>query len=262
MTDSEPLSSIPRKRRRPALSCEQCRRRKVRCDREMPCGPCTKSQPSLDCEYVYEGKAALNARIDASRLSEHESPPPGAPGVAAPSSSTDGARIAHLEATVLHLHNRVHTLEQGDHLSATHARRHRLPEDSRPLPKDDELDDHIAHLERQLAEAKAQRSKKPQTCISPLAPRLREKSGERTKLFGTTHWASVFQQVSWPHTSLSCSILLTRPSFVSYDKCAAKPLTCTGSRMRLASYSKRFGRYGGLSKPDRHRGSSIQSQIY
>ncbi|KAL4805124.1 hypothetical protein BDV18DRAFT_161521 [Aspergillus unguis] len=33
----------PRKRRRPAQSCEQCRLRKVRCDRNIPCGPFTES---------------------------------------------------------------------------------------------------------------------------------------------------------------------------------------------------------------------------
>ncbi|KAK3332998.1 hypothetical protein B0T19DRAFT_458077 [Cercophora scortea] len=32
------------KRRRPALACEQCRRRKIKCDRATPCGPCQRSQ--------------------------------------------------------------------------------------------------------------------------------------------------------------------------------------------------------------------------
>ncbi|PYH49627.1 uncharacterized protein BP01DRAFT_387792 [Aspergillus saccharolyticus JOP 1030-1] len=43
--------SEPRKRRRPAKSCEQCRQRKVRCDREVPCGPCRRSRSSVDCSY-------------------------------------------------------------------------------------------------------------------------------------------------------------------------------------------------------------------
>ncbi|KAJ5128944.1 hypothetical protein N7448_002654 [Penicillium atrosanguineum] len=185
---------MSRKRRRPALSCEQCRRRKVRCDREMPCGPCAKSQPSLDCEYVYEGKAALNARIDASRLSEHESPPSGARGVANPSSSTDGARITHLEATVLHLQNRVHILEEEGHVHAARLQRPQLSNDSSSSSNVNKLDDHIADLERQLAEAKARRLEMPQTCIAPLAPHLKKDTGGRTKLFGTTHWALSFQQ--------------------------------------------------------------------
>jgi hypothetical protein len=40
-------------------------------------------------------------------------------------------------------------------------------------------------------------SEQPQTFISPLAPRIKNDNG-RTKLFGTTHWAIVFQQVQFP----------------------------------------------------------------
>ena len=43
-------SAPPKKRRRPALSCEQCRKRKVRCDREQPCGPCGQSKIT-PCTY-------------------------------------------------------------------------------------------------------------------------------------------------------------------------------------------------------------------
>ncbi|KAK0388857.1 hypothetical protein NLU13_5100 [Sarocladium strictum] len=40
-----------KKRRRPALACEQCRKRKVRCDRTKPCGPCLKARIS-PCTYA------------------------------------------------------------------------------------------------------------------------------------------------------------------------------------------------------------------
>ncbi|PSN67963.1 hypothetical protein BS50DRAFT_620400 [Corynespora cassiicola Philippines] len=40
----------PLKRRRPALSCVECRRRKVKCDRSKPCGPCTRIK-SPTCTY-------------------------------------------------------------------------------------------------------------------------------------------------------------------------------------------------------------------
>ncbi|KAH7376723.1 hypothetical protein B0T11DRAFT_272835 [Plectosphaerella cucumerina] len=39
----------PRRRRRPALSCLECRRRKIRCDRANPCGHCTLVK--LRCEF-------------------------------------------------------------------------------------------------------------------------------------------------------------------------------------------------------------------
>lgn len=39
------------KRRRPAVACTECRRRKIRCDRHFPCGPCSKATPALRCVY-------------------------------------------------------------------------------------------------------------------------------------------------------------------------------------------------------------------
>jgi hypothetical protein len=40
-----------RKRRRPAYSCTECRRRKVRCDRAIPCGQCTAQKVASLCAY-------------------------------------------------------------------------------------------------------------------------------------------------------------------------------------------------------------------
>ena len=39
----------PRRRRRPALSCQQCRRRKIKCDRTDPCNHCISASSS--CTY-------------------------------------------------------------------------------------------------------------------------------------------------------------------------------------------------------------------
>ncbi|RSL51072.1 hypothetical protein CEP54_011602 [Fusarium duplospermum] len=47
-----PLDPPAKKRRRPALACEQCRRRKVRCDRASPCNHCSKSSTLEQCTYV------------------------------------------------------------------------------------------------------------------------------------------------------------------------------------------------------------------
>jgi len=51
-------SQAPRKRRRPALACAQCRHRKVKCDRNSPCGQCT--QRKLDsCTYIDNDQSTL-----------------------------------------------------------------------------------------------------------------------------------------------------------------------------------------------------------
>ncbi|KAI9687176.1 MAG: hypothetical protein M1822_002587 [Bathelium mastoideum] len=48
----------PRKKRRPALACEQCRRKKIKCDRQSPCRPCTKTNEA--CDYVSENRQLSN----------------------------------------------------------------------------------------------------------------------------------------------------------------------------------------------------------
>jgi hypothetical protein len=46
----EVSSRTPRKRRRPALSCVLCRRRKVKCDRKLPCSQCSQYN-NAPCKY-------------------------------------------------------------------------------------------------------------------------------------------------------------------------------------------------------------------
>ncbi|CAG9955846.1 unnamed protein product [Clonostachys rosea f. rosea IK726] len=53
--------SRQKKRRRPALACEQCRRRKVRCDRRLPCSTCVRTN-HVDCTYVPLQKVATPDR--------------------------------------------------------------------------------------------------------------------------------------------------------------------------------------------------------
>ncbi|KAH8700482.1 fungal-specific transcription factor domain-containing protein [Talaromyces proteolyticus] len=64
MTDpSKPV----RKRRRPAFSCTECRRRKVRCDRAVPCLQCTAYNNASGCTYE-EGHRSLPVRAASSTL--------------------------------------------------------------------------------------------------------------------------------------------------------------------------------------------------
>lgn len=82
---------IPRKRRRPALSCEQCRQRKVRCDRGFPCRPCLRARHVLPCSYSPEERKPKERRSDIQQL-DCENP--------------------QLEDTVQDLQSRLRTLEQ------------------------------------------------------------------------------------------------------------------------------------------------------
>src|SRR5271170_4248105 len=42
---------IPQKRPRPVLSCLECRRKKLKCSRTLPCIQCTKASRATHCSY-------------------------------------------------------------------------------------------------------------------------------------------------------------------------------------------------------------------
>lgn len=43
---------VIQRRRRPPLSCTECRRRKLKCDRSLPCGQCVRSKTADSCVFV------------------------------------------------------------------------------------------------------------------------------------------------------------------------------------------------------------------
>ncbi|KAH8836073.1 hypothetical protein DL96DRAFT_1576593 [Flagelloscypha sp. PMI_526] len=47
--DSQAPSAFERKRNRASYSCTECKRRKIRCDRNIPCQPCKKRRESYNC---------------------------------------------------------------------------------------------------------------------------------------------------------------------------------------------------------------------
>jgi len=45
-------AKMVQRRRRPPLSCTECRRRKLKCDRSLPCGQCVRSKTAESCVFV------------------------------------------------------------------------------------------------------------------------------------------------------------------------------------------------------------------
>lgn len=60
---------VVQRRRRPPLSCTECRRRKLKCDRSLPCGQCVRSKTADSCVFVGPQSGAT------SESSRHLSPP-------------------------------------------------------------------------------------------------------------------------------------------------------------------------------------------
>lgn len=122
-----------RKRRRPALACEECRHRKIKCDRSTPCGPCSRSR-SKTCTYQnlqddFTTAAPIVRRIPPpaqpnsmgrNRQQSYEqiassTSYPLAPSAPAPTSSTSEQSQNVSPATTEHVQallNRVQTLEK------------------------------------------------------------------------------------------------------------------------------------------------------
>lgn len=75
----------PRRRRRPALSCVECRRRKIKCDRDDPCGHCKTSR--IHCVYNIYGNTNPVGNVQPSYGSSGPSPPSPSARTAHPSSA-------------------------------------------------------------------------------------------------------------------------------------------------------------------------------
>lgn len=93
--DSNSSSGI-RKRRRPAYSCVECRRRKVRCDRTIPCRQC-KAHNAPSCTYTesyrYLPVIAENSHTVESERTQRISEQADQPDGALPRTPTAPARI-------------------------------------------------------------------------------------------------------------------------------------------------------------------------
>ena len=70
------MAFYPRRRRRPAIACEHCRR-KIKCDRTVPCGGCIRS--SLHCTFEYSNLQYnhLASAVDPTSPADLPGPGPG-----------------------------------------------------------------------------------------------------------------------------------------------------------------------------------------
>ena len=59
MADDPDLTSVPKRKRKPrrVLSCNDCRRRKLKCNRELPCNRCINGGVSHNCVYGWNGSS-------------------------------------------------------------------------------------------------------------------------------------------------------------------------------------------------------------
>lgn len=204
MADSE--LSVPRKRRRPAKSCEQCRRRKIRCDQNMPCGACVRARASLQCSYLPDS-------VDTRGISAHGLVSEPAPvSVLSPESSTVsisiGQNIPHQSHDVDSAMQRRQT---GDSLTVRQAKtiddlRRRIQQleaqlislrspNHLPAPSDTTTGLKVRQQEKdRVSRDRSQSSTASDISIHVTLVRLRN-APDKTKLFGQSHWLHTAEKV-------------------------------------------------------------------
>ena len=128
--DNSPDGSRSSKRRRIALACLDCRRRKLKCDRNFPaCTRCQRSGHPAECIYDPEAIETIAGDSSAERVQSNGQPSSngqemmGAPRpVASPTSfvhhhalDTDDSAVTGLRAHIYRLENRIVGLEKAAH---------------------------------------------------------------------------------------------------------------------------------------------------
>jgi hypothetical protein len=210
VAEPEPVRAGPsqRKRRRPALSCAECRRRKIKCDRNIPCSPC-KLAKSATCTYSPEGLARKSHGIlpdvsstttSASHLSSDQSP-----GFLSDLLNTGKTELDHADT---HTHSGSFPDRQpGEqrHASPVHT-----TSGSRGGHNVQGLLDRVQKLESMLASASIADQTRTRRQIFSHDP-AKEVRGSlvKTRWFGPSHWMHAFVQVSDIHVAGFNSLMFT-----------------------------------------------------
>jgi hypothetical protein len=190
--EPEPVRAAPsqRKRRRPALSCAECRRRKIKCDRNIPCSPC-KLAKSATCTYSPEGLARKSHGI------LHDVFP------------TTTCALGQSQETVFDILNpSIVTQLRLDHTDTPRGpsldhqpggQRHISPTQSTSSSRGGQdvqgLLDRVQKLESMLASSSIANQTRPQI-LSQDPPQELRGSLVKTRWFGPSHWMHAFVQVS------------------------------------------------------------------
>ncbi|KAL6230888.1 hypothetical protein BDW75DRAFT_56113 [Aspergillus navahoensis] len=183
-----------RKRRRSAQSCEQCRHRKVRCDRNIPCGPCTRARSVLHCSYRGQSPSPSSAGVETvttpgtARRAVTEAFNQRAPDLLTPTDLGDTNSQSKVELPLREIRHRLQALE--DRLTAL-AKSSHLPRDNRRLEQAlHDLTQKTHSIEQQLTATPRQFQASyddSDLTVSDIPRRLNVAPG-KTKLLGPTHW--------------------------------------------------------------------------
>ncbi|KAL8408283.1 hypothetical protein RB594_006907 [Gaeumannomyces avenae] len=175
MASQSSTETARRRRRRQALTCETCRKRKVKCDRVQPCSNCIRAQRPAECHY--QAELLLPRRSSAVR-------PPAVPGVLASLPALHPARrtsepSSETDSSLSKLHHNPHSPNTPSTSQSSHSDVALLTE-------------RVKELEERLAQtlAAAQANAPAPPAVDPPPKDPDEPKGKLFKrhYYGQSHW--------------------------------------------------------------------------
>lgn len=188
-----------KRRRRPALSCVECRLRKVKCDRRKPCGACTRIK-STTCTYRPQrpgirsqseqspegATSASHSNEPEAEISARSSPQP-----SGPATEFDAMVNRYVAPGVFGEHDKLKPLPTGRpcfNLSSQ--------PDNEQNAIVSSLLDRIHGLEEKLASTTLGDQARSSTLPARESPGKASGQLLRSKIYGQSHWANVINPVS------------------------------------------------------------------
>lgn len=201
------------RRRRPALSCLECRRRKIKCDRSNPCAHCVSAKSQ--CSYkVYRSELGAGQQ---SRLRPRRSPDstlsPSAEA-ASPDAQTQPTRTASEYGSHLSVPQVAASLRQGSNSIASRLNEKQLPSHSSDTEPDlRALLQRIQKLEESAASSPAHAFTETGREILERRSGLQDSEIilNKTRILGWSQWMGTTSEVSL-HSKTSIDSLLTPSS--------------------------------------------------
>ncbi|QSS57311.1 C6 zinc finger domain-containing protein [Histoplasma capsulatum var. duboisii H88] len=207
MDDTDLLSyngdAVPRKRRRPALACDQCRRRKVKCDQKMPCDQCQRSKNlSIHaCSYAHihaavgSSSTGPHASLQSQQQSQLSSAPP-APIIPIPQVTQRENCAAYPSPSTANVSgSSPHVDDQGSDIAGSTRNANRDHQSAATIQA---LVDRVRLLEKKLSESTSTNSIScfPPPRRGPLevlddpqgSPAPASETFSKTRFFGKSHW--------------------------------------------------------------------------
>ena len=196
-------STLPRKRRRPPLACEQCRARKIRCDQKKPCDQCIRSRfKSETCTYLTDIHAALPVgirRVDRTHQTKSSTGSP-ATNDNAFDVTTDQSPIAENSTKQIPQGEGLYNGRIADSITSVNG-----PNSASSVHA---LLDRVQQLEKKLSDSTSAHSAEPAIVSQSHNERLPIRgSFSKSMFFGQSHWMNIVEKVR--HLLCTSSVGLT-----------------------------------------------------